>query len=93
MQHEDYTVDQVHELTKIDRWFLHKLSNIVDMAKSIEKAAGLKSLSREHVEKAKRMGFSDAQIAMALGVSGHSVTEHDVRAYRQSLGIRPWVKK
>jgi carbamoyl-phosphate synthase large subunit len=93
MQHEDYTVEQVHQLTKIDRWFLHKLKNIVDMSKSLEKAAGLKSIRRAQLEKAKRLGFSDAQIAMALGVGGHSVTEHDVRAYRKSLGIHPWVKK
>jgi carbamoyl-phosphate synthase large subunit len=93
MQHENYTVDRLHELTKIDRWFLHKLKNIVDMAKSIEKVASLRSLKREHLERAKRLGFSDAQIAMALGVGGHSVSEHDVRAYRKSLGIIPWVKK
>ncbi|RKU43585.1 carbamoyl-phosphate synthase (glutamine-hydrolyzing) cpa2, variant 2 [Coniochaeta pulveracea] len=93
MQHEGYSVDRVHELTKIDRWFLHKLKNIVNMAKSIESSAGLESIKKEQLQKAKRLGFSDAQIAMALGVAGHKVTEYEVRAYRKSLGIHPWVKR
>jgi carbamoyl-phosphate synthase large subunit len=93
MQHEGYSVDRIHELTKIDRWFLYKLKNIVDISKSIEQSAGLEFLRKGHLEKAKRLGFSDAQIAMALGVGGHKVSEYDVRAYRKSLGIHPWVKK
>ncbi|KAL1879073.1 hypothetical protein VTK73DRAFT_7399 [Phialemonium thermophilum] len=93
MQHEGYSVDRVHELTKIDRWFLYKLQNIVDMSKAIEQSAGLHSIKREQMEKAKRLGFSDAQIAMALGVGGHKVSEYEVREYRKSLGIHPWVKR
>ncbi len=93
MQHEGYSVDRVHELSKIDKWFLYKLMNIVEMSKFMEQSAGLDSLKKEDLQKAKRMGFSDAQIAMALGVGGYKVSEHDVRAYRKSLGIHPWVKK
>ncbi|KAI0872317.1 hypothetical protein GGS24DRAFT_468224 [Hypoxylon argillaceum] len=93
MQHEGYSVEKVHELTKIDRWFLYKLQNIVDMSKFIEQSAGLESLKKEHIKKAKCLGFSDNQIAMALKVGGHEVSEYDVRAYRKSLGILPWVKK
>ncbi|KAJ9165503.1 Carbamoyl-phosphate synthase subunit arginine-specific large [Coniochaeta hoffmannii] len=93
MQHEGYSVDRVHDLTKIDRWFLYKLKNIVDMSKTLESSAGLESIKKEQMEKAKRLGFSDAQIAMALGVGGHKVSEQDVRVYRKSLGIHPWVKR
>ncbi|KAJ8119683.1 hypothetical protein ONZ43_g3421 [Nemania bipapillata] len=93
MQHEGYSVDKVHELTKIDRWFLYKLQNIVDMSKFIEQSAGLESLKKEQLKKAKCLGFSDKQIAMALNVGGHEVSEYEVRAYRKSLGIHPWVKK
>ncbi|KAI1173810.1 hypothetical protein F4777DRAFT_556376 [Nemania sp. FL0916] len=93
MQHEGYSVDKVHEITKIDRWFLYKLQNIVDMSKIIEQSAGLESLKKEQIKKAKCLGFSDKQIAMALNVGGHEVSEYDVRAYRKSLGIHPWVKR
>ncbi|KAI1108381.1 hypothetical protein F5Y14DRAFT_457083 [Nemania sp. NC0429] len=93
MQHEGYSVEKIHELTKIDHWFLYKLKNIVDMSKSIEQSAGLESLKKEHIKKAKCLGFSDKQIALALNVGGHEVTEYEVRAYRKSLGIHPWVKK
>ena len=54
----------------------------------MEAADGLESLRREQILKAKKMGFSDKQIAMAC-----NSTEEKARAYRQSLGIRPWVKK
>ncbi|KAI1193050.1 hypothetical protein F5X97DRAFT_315411 [Nemania serpens] len=93
MQHEGYSVERIHELTKIDHWFLYKLKNIVDMSKSIEQSAGLESLRKEHIKKAKCLGFSDNQIALALNVGGHEVTEYEVRAYRKSLGIHPWVKR
>lgn len=60
----------------------------MDCAKELEASDGLESLRKEQVLKAKKMGFSDKQIAMAC-----KSTEEKVRAYRQSLGIRPWVKK
>lgn len=89
MLHEGYSVDKLHDLTKIDRWFLHKLQNIVDCARELQASNGLKSLRKEQVLNAKRKGFSDKQIALAVG----NCTESDVRAYRLSLGIRPFVKK
>ncbi|EWG37955.1 carbamoyl-phosphate synthase arginine-specific large chain [Fusarium verticillioides 7600] len=88
MLHENYSVDKVHELTKIDKWFLHKLQNIVDCTRELEQAGGLQNLKKDQVLKAKKMGFSDRQIAMAV-----KSTEDEVRAYRLSFGIRPWVKK
>ncbi|RMZ66621.1 carbamoyl-phosphate synthase arginine-specific large chain [Pyrenophora seminiperda CCB06] len=86
--HEGYTVDRVHELTKIDRWFLHKLQNIVDCTHELEDIGSLFGLKKEVILKAKKLGFSDKQIAKAV-----NSTEDEVRARRKSFGIRPWVKK
>ncbi|UPK97935.1 hypothetical protein LCI18_008870 [Fusarium solani-melongenae] len=88
MLHENYSVEKVHELTKIDKWFLYKLQNIVDCTRELEAAGGLQNLKKDQVLKAKKMGFSDRQIATAV-----KSTEDEVRAHRLSLNIRPWVKK
>ncbi|KXX83087.1 Carbamoyl-phosphate synthase arginine-specific large chain [Madurella mycetomatis] len=88
MLHENYTVDRVHELTKIDKWFLHKLQNIVDCNKELQQVGSLQGLRKEHILKSKKMGFSDKQIALAVGSN-----EDAVRARRLEFGIRPWVKK
>ncbi|KAH7137207.1 hypothetical protein B0J13DRAFT_609297 [Dactylonectria estremocensis] len=88
MLHENYSVEKVHDLTKIDKWFLYKLQNIVNCTRELEAAEGLESLKKDQVSQAKKLGFSDRQIAMAT-----KSTEDKVRAYRLGLGIRPWVKK
>ena len=88
MLHENYSVDRVHELTKIDKWFLHKLQNIVDCTRELQTIGSLHGLKKDHIIKAKKMGFSDKQIASAVGS-----TEDKVRALRLEFGIRPWVKK
>ena len=88
MLHENYSVDQVYELTKIDKWFLYKLQNIVDVHRELEHIGSLFGLKQELLSKAKKMGFSDRQIAQCVGS-----TEDDVRARRKSFGIRPFVKK
>lgn len=88
MLHENYTVERVHELTKIDKWFLYKLQNIVDCNNELKQAGGLEALRKEQVMNAKKKGFSDKQIAMAV-----DSTEDKVRALRLSMGIRPWVKR
>ncbi|KAF7509487.1 argininosuccinate lyase [Endocarpon pusillum] len=88
MLHEDYSVDKVHDLTKIDKWFLYKLQNLVDCQREMEEIGSLFGIKHELMSKAKKMGFSDKQIALAVGS-----TEDDVRARRKSFGIRPWVKK
>ncbi|KAI1845289.1 hypothetical protein JX265_005445 [Neoarthrinium moseri] len=88
MLHEGYSVDRVHELSKIDKWFLYKLQNIVDCTREMEAVGSLENLKRDLVLKAKKMGFSDKQIAMAV-----KSDEDSVRAHRQAMGIRPWVKK
>ncbi|EGD96021.1 carbamoyl-phosphate synthase [Trichophyton tonsurans CBS 112818] len=88
MLHEGYSVDRVHELSKIDRWFLYKLQNIVDMHKSLQHIATLSDLQKDVLLEAKKMGFSDRQIALCL-----NTTEDAVRARRKSFDIHPWVKK
>ncbi|KAK5987302.1 Carbamoyl-phosphate synthase arginine-specific large chain [Cladobotryum mycophilum] len=88
MLHENYSVDRVHDLTKIDKWFLYKLQNIVDCTRELEATGSLEALTKEQIEMAKKMGFSDRQIAMAV-----KSTEDEVRARRLSFNIRPWVKK
>lgn len=88
MLNENYSVDKVHEITKIDKWFLYKLQNIVDMRNALQEIGSLFGLQKEVVLKAKKMGFSDKQIAMCVGAS-----EDEVRARRKSFGIQPWVKK
>jgi carbamoyl-phosphate synthase large subunit len=88
MIHEGYSVDKVNELTKIDKWFLYKLQNLVDCMKEIQEIGSLFGIQHELMLKAKKMGFSDKQIAMYV-----SSTEDEVRARRKRFGIRPWVKK
>lgn len=88
MLHENYSVDKVHDLTKIDKWFLHKLQNIVDMTKELQAIGRLEDLKKDIVHKAKKLGFSDRQIADAV-----NSTEDKVRSLRLEYGIRPWVKR
>jgi carbamoyl-phosphate synthase large subunit len=88
MMHENYTVDQVHDLTKIDKWFLYKLQNIVDCTRELQNIGTLFGLKKDVILRAKKLGFSDIQIAKAV-----NSTEDEVRARRTGFGIRPWVKK
>lgn len=89
MLHENYSVDRIHDLTKIDKWFLYKLQNIVDCTHELEDlSGGLADVKTELMSKAKKLGFSDRQIATAT-----KSTEDEVRALRKSYGITPFVKK
>ena len=93
-----YTVDQVHELTKIDKWFLEKLMNIMNTSKELEQWSKnhkqIADLPFELLKKAKVQGFSDFQIARAIGYEGDM---EDgilyVRNHRKSVGIVPVVKQ
>ena len=88
MLHENYSVEKVHQLTKIDKWFLYKLQNIVDVHNELKDIGSLFGLKKDLVSKAKKMGFSDKQIALCVGC-----TEDEVRARRKKFDIRPFVKK
>ena len=94
-----YTVDQVHELTKIDRWFLEKLMNIMDTSRELHSfmAGGeVPMIPVDLLRKAKVQGFSDFQIARALGLEQAMDGEEAilaVRNFRKSAGILPVVKQ
>lgn len=97
-----YTIDQIHDLTKIDRWFLEKLWNIVGTAKRLESYTDESvNLEKEHnpgfdeiLKTAKQQGFSDFQVARAI-YKEKLEDEHSlqVRKYRKKLGILPFVKQ
>ena len=93
-----YTVDQIHELTKIDKWFLQKLYGTMQTDKEL-RAFDMKGIKRwrlnpELVRKAKVQGFSDFQIARALGLEGDiEKGMMQVRQFRKEHGIVPVVKQ
>lgn len=88
MLNRGYSVEKVHDLTKIDNWFLFKLQNLVNKQKQLTAVGELTKIDRESMLEAKQLGFSDKQIALMV-----QSTETDVRAYRKSLDVHPWVKK
>ena len=93
---EGYTIDRLHELTKIDRWFLEKLQNICRTDAELQAVFNMQSLSADLLRKAKIQGFSDFQIAKAIGLGEQMDMDLAVqvaRKYRQSLGINPVVKQ
>ncbi|KAH9922065.1 carbamoyl-phosphate synthase [Fomitopsis serialis] len=85
---KQYDVDKIHELTKIDKWFLYKIDNIVQTVYALKQAGSLENVDTELMERAKRQGFSDAHIADLV-----SSKEDTVRAQRKSFGITPFVKR
>ena len=93
-----YTVDQIHELTKIDRWFLQKLYDIMQTSKELH-AFDMKGIQRwrinpELIRTAKIQGFSDFQIARAIGLDGDPERGSMlVRQFRKEHGILPVVKQ
>ncbi len=90
-----YTVDQIHDLTKIDKWFLQKLLHIYNINKQL-RAEHINTVSAELINTAKIYGFSDFQIARALGMEKDMEIEDAVLAVRQKrkqMGIVPYVKQ
>ena len=91
-----YTVDQIHELTKIDRWFLDKLLNIYQTNAALKKCGNINVLDSELLRKAKQQGFTDFQVARALGMEKEMEMEKAqllVREVRKRAGIVPYVKQ
>lgn len=87
-----YSVSDVHELSKIDNWFLSKLKMISDFSAALRKKdGGLPSVNRAEMQLLKCAGFSDAQIGLCLPTG--DLTEAIVRERRLSLGVTPWVKQ
>lgn len=94
--HKGYTVDQIHELTKIDKWFLEKLKHIIDIDEEL-KTKNINTLDKALFRKAKVYGFTDFQIARAIGLEDELHNMHKamllVRHCRKNLGIVPVVKQ
>ena len=94
--HKGYTVDQIHDLTKIDRWFLNKLKHIIDIDETL-KRRNINTLDKELLREAKVYGFTDFQIARAVGLEGEEQNMHKamliVRQLRKGFGIVPVVKQ
>lgn len=85
--HNGMSVDQIHSLTAIDKWFLHKLRRIVALEKHMSHFRG-SAVPDDLLIKAKQDGFSDRQMGQALGVS-----EAKSRQLRLERNVKPWVKQ
>ena len=92
---DGYTVDQIHDLTKIDRWFLYKLRNIFETAKDLQKVDSIEKLPADLLRLAKEQGFSDFQIAREVADDKFNSNNDPlaVRNIRKKLGIVPVVKQ
>ena len=95
--HRNYTIDQIHELTKIDKWFLQKLKHIIDIDEKLKSCTSINVLGHDLLRTAKIYGFTDFQIARAVGLEKEFGNMHKaalvVRDMRKSLGILPVVKQ
>ena len=91
-----YSVEKIHELTKIDHWFLQRLENIHLLKEELSKFDKETDVSESLLRKAKQYGFSDFQIGR-LTVKNTSLSHHEkmlkVRDYRKKLGVLPCVKQ
>ena len=81
------SIDEIHELSHIDKWFLCKIQNIVDIEQGLQQV-GEQRCPKELLEEAKQHGFADVQIARAL-----NLTELQVRELRKAYGLTPRVKQ
>lgn len=93
---QGYTVEDIYQLTKIDRWFLQKLQNIIDVKDGLYASNELGQVEDGLLRRAKQLGFSDFQVAReVLKCEGFEISEDllKVRAYRKSRGILPYVKQ
>ena len=95
--HKGYTIDQIHELTKIDKWFLEKLKHIIDIDETLQRCTSVNVLDKELLRTAKVYGFTDFQIARAVGLEKEMGNMHKaslvVRNLRKAYGILPVVKQ
>lgn len=93
---DGYSVEDVHRLTKIDRWFLRKLYNIYETERELEAVGNINVLDNELLARAKRQGYTDFQVARALGMESEMEIERAqmlVRERRKLAGIVPYVKQ
>ena len=93
---QGYTIEQIHNLTKIDLWFLKKLYNIYETSLALHACGNINTLDSALLAKAKRQGFTDFQVARALGMEHDMDSERAtllVREHRKRVGIVPYVKQ
>ena len=94
--HKNYTIDCIHEFTKIDKWFLQKLKHIIDIDDELKKV-NINTLDKDLLRTAKVYGFTDFQIARAIGLEKELGNMHKagllVRNKRKGYGILPVVKQ
>jgi len=91
-----YSIDRIHDLTKIDKWFLIKLQRIYHLKQELEKYSSLEELPHDLLLDAKKAGFSDFQIARSVLHSAKSDMQQNllkVREFRKKAGIVPYVKQ
>jgi carbamoyl-phosphate synthase large subunit len=91
-----YSVDKIHDLTKIDKWFLNKLKNIFELKNTLETFDSIEKLPDEILMEVKKQGFSDFQVARSISKNGNEKMEQamlDVRKHRIKKGIVPYVKQ
>ena len=92
-----FNVQQIHEMTKIDLWFLQKLQHIVDIDDELDRCTSVNVLDKELLRTAKVYGFTDFQIARAVGLQKELGSMHKailaIRSLRKSYGITPVVKQ
>lgn len=95
--HKGYTINQIHDLTKIDKWFLRKLKHIIDIDERMKALNSINNLDKELLREAKVYGFTDFQIARAVGLEAElrSMAKAGlvVRNLRKGYGILPCVKQ
>ena len=95
--HRGYTIDQIHELTKIDKWFLYKLQHIIDIDEALKRCKSVNVLGKDLLRTAKVYGFTDFQIARAVGLENElgNMTKAGlvIRQLRKNYGILPVVKQ
>ena len=95
--HRGYTIDQIHELTKIDKWFLYKLKHIIDIDEELKRRKSVNVLDKELLREAKVYGFTDFQIARAVGLEAElgnmAKAGLVIRQLRKNYGILPVVKQ
>ena len=94
--HLGYTVEQIHDLTKIDKWFLYKLQNIRNTYAELQQKGAIQNVDVELMRRAKVQGFTDFQISRAVGLEtmiDPEIATKLVRELRKQMGILPVVKQ
>src|SRR5574344_137717 len=95
--HKGYTIDQIHDLTKIDKWFLQKLKHIINIDEELRKCTSVNVLDKDLLREAKVYGFTDFQIARAVGLENEMPNMYKaglaIRTLRKNYCILPVVKQ